>query len=71
MSDNIESLVRPFESGETAPARVYFTPGQIAVPNIVMHIGRGGGGSVKTLSGSISISVSSYCKRYENEKESD
>lgn len=68
MSGNFESLVRPFQSGETAPARAYHEFGETGVPNIVMHIGRGGSGSVKTLSGSVSVSVSSYMERYENEK---
>jgi hypothetical protein len=68
VSENFESLVRPFQNGDNSPPRAYHEFNENGVPNIIMHIGRGGSGSVKTLSGSVSVSVSSYLKRYENEK---
>jgi len=65
MSGNFESLVRPFES-DTVQPQPYYTPGQQTAPIVVLQFGRGGGG--KVLNGSISISISSYCQRYETEK---
>jgi hypothetical protein len=68
MSD-FESLVRPFQSGETTPAQTYYDPGDPASPVIYIRIGRNGGGG-KVLTGQSSATMSSYCKRYENEKKS-
>jgi hypothetical protein len=66
MSTELESIVRPFQSGNVTPAQTYYQPGQIGVPNVILRIGRGGGGG-KTLSGSSSASASYYCKKYEVE----
>jgi hypothetical protein len=66
VSQFLESIVRPAQSDVTLP-QPYYTPGQIGVPNVILRLGRNGGGS-KTLNGSVSISVSSYCERHENEK---
>ena len=67
MSAELESLIRPFQSNDVSPAQTYYTPGQIGVPNIILRIGRSGGGG-KTLNGSNSASASYYCKKYESER---
>ena len=66
MSTELESIIRPFQTGDVTPAQTYYKPGQIGVPNVILRIGRGGGGG-KTLSGSFSQSASFYCVKYENE----
>ena len=66
MSTELESIVRPFQTGNITPAQTYYKPGQIGVPNVILRIGRGGGGG-KTLSGSASANASYYCVKYENE----
>lgn len=67
MSQLFEGIVRPAQS-EVALPQPYTTPGQVGVPPVKLMIGRDGGGGGKTLSGSVSISMSSYCERHENEK---
>ena len=66
MSNDVESIVRPSETGDYAPAKVYFVPGQIGVPNTHLRIGRSGQG--KMFTGSYSINSSSYMTQYVNEK---
>lgn len=65
MTNALETIVRPAQSEVSVP-QSYYTPGQLGVPNVVLRLGKGGGG--KTLNGSISASVSSYVERFENEK---
>jgi hypothetical protein len=67
MSTELESIVRPFQSGDVTPSQTYYEPGQIGVPNVILRIGRNGGGG-KTLTGSESASASYYCKKYEVER---
>lgn len=66
MSQVLETIVRPAQS-EVALPQSYYLPGAVGVPNVVLKLGRGGG-SIKTLNGSVSFSESGYCERYENEK---
>ena len=68
MSTELESIIRPFQTGNVTPAQTYYLPGQIGVPNVILRIGRGGGGG-KTLSGSFSQSASFYVKKYEVESQ--
>ncbi len=68
MSNDLEVIVRPSQSLDYAPAKVYYTPGQIGVPNTVLRYGRRGG-SVKSLSGSVSLGETHYMTQYANEKE--
>ncbi len=68
MSNEFESLVRPFQNNDVTPSQTYYKPGQAGVPNVVLRIGRGGGGG-KTLGGSFQNTVSCYCTRAETEKE--
>lgn len=65
MSQVLEGIVRPVQSDVTFP-NPYYTPGQLGVPNVVLKLGRGGGG--KLLNGSVSIQISSYCEKFEVEK---
>ena len=66
MSD-LEAVVRPSQSQDYAPARTYYQPGQIGVPNVILRFGRGSGQG-KTLQGSFSSQTSSYMTQYVNEK---
>jgi hypothetical protein len=68
VSTELESIIRPFQSGNVTPAQTYYLPGQIGVPNVILRIGRGGGGG-KTLSGSFSQTATFYCVKYENESD--
>jgi hypothetical protein len=70
MSGEFESIVRPFQNNNVTPSQTYYKPGQIGVPNVVLRIGRGGGGG-KSLSGSYQITITSYCTQYESEKSRD
>lgn len=69
MSNDLEAIVRPSETTDYAPGKVYHTPGQIGVPNTVLQIGRGGKG--KTFSGSGSYNATFYMTQYVNEKEQE
>ncbi len=80
MSTELESIIRPFQSGQTTPARTYYTPGQIGVPNVVLKIGQtaiasgtisGGMSSGGTVSSSISYSQTYYCVYYMVELKKD
>ncbi len=63
---NLEQIIRPFQDGRVSPPQQYFQTGQVGVPPLVLRFGRGGSG--KTLSGSVSISSTSYMTQYINEK---
>lgn len=65
---SLETIVRPFQTPDFAPARPYFRPGKTGAPNVVLQFGRNGGG--KTLNGSLSYSASFYMTQYVNEKSS-
>lgn len=64
---SIESIVRPFQTPDVAPARRFFVAGKAAPQNVILQFGRGGGGRV--LHGSSSYSASFYMTQYVNEKE--
>lgn len=66
MSNDLETIVRPSQTGDYAPAKIYFVPGQIGVPNTHLRIGRSGQG--KMFSGSYSLTTSYYMTQYVNEK---
>jgi hypothetical protein len=68
LSNDLEVIVRPSQTLDYAPAKVYYQPGQIGVPNTVLRIGRRGG-SVKSLNGSLSASATYYMANYASEKE--
>jgi hypothetical protein len=65
---SIESIVRPFQTPNPAPARPFFIAGKAGVPPVIMQFGRGGGG--KVLNGSFSYSATFYMTQYVNEKAS-
>ena len=67
MSNEFESLVRPFQSNDVTPAQVYYQPGEIGVPNVVLRLGHGGG-SGKTLQGSYQQTATFYVVKYETER---
>lgn len=64
---SLEQIIRPFQDGRISPPQQYFQTGQVGIPPLVLRFGRSGG-SGKTLTGSVSISISSYCTQYVNEK---
>lgn len=68
MSDPLEKIIRPFESGNVSPAQNYYPAGQIGVLNVKLQYGHRSG-SGKTISGSFSESQSFYCANAHNEKE--
>lgn len=68
MSNDLEAIVRPSQTLDYAPARVYHNPGQVGVPNTVLRIGRTGG-EPKVLRGSLTANASFYMTQYSNEKE--
>ena len=63
---SIESIVRPFQTPDFAPAKPFYTAGRAAPPNVILQFGRGGGG--KVFNGSSSYSASFYMTQYVNEK---
>jgi hypothetical protein len=63
---DLESIVRPSQTLDFAPAKTYYQPGQASVPNTMLRIGRYGQG--KTFSGSGSYTSSHYMTQYVNEK---
>ncbi|UWU73040.1 hypothetical protein N2603_23335 [Bradyrhizobium huanghuaihaiense] len=63
---NLESIVRPFQTPDNAPAKPFFTAGRAAPQNIILQFGRGGGG--KVLNGSSSYTATFYMMQYVNEK---
>jgi hypothetical protein len=66
LSNDLEAIVRPSQTLDYAPAKVFYTPGQIGTPNTHLMIGRGGSG--KVFSGSYNANSSSYMTQYVNEK---
>lgn len=66
MSNELESIVRPSQALDYAPAKTVFNPGQVGVPNTRLQIGRGGSG--KMLAGSFSATTSYYMTQYVNEQ---
>lgn len=68
MSNDLEIIVRPSQTLDYTPAKAYYAPGQVGVPNTVLRIGRRGG-SVKSLNGSISATATYYMSNYASEKE--
>jgi hypothetical protein len=62
----IESIVRPFQTPDVAPAKPYYRAGNAAPPNVILQFGRGGGG--RTFNGSATSSASYYMTQYVNEK---
>ncbi len=66
MSNDLEVIVSPSQALDYAPAKPYYNPGLIGIPNTILRIGRGGSG--KILNGSYSYSATFYMKQYINEK---
>ncbi len=66
MSNDLEVIVRPSQTLDYAPAKVYFSPGQVGVPNTRIQIGRSGSG--KTFGTSYSSTATYYMTQYVNEK---
>jgi len=66
LSSDLETIVRPSQLLDYAPARVYYTAGQIGVPMTRLQIGRSGQG--KTFNGSASYSASFYMTKYASER---
>lgn len=66
MSNDLEVIVRPSQSLDYAPGKVFYNPGQIGVANTHLMIGRGGGG--KVLNGSFTANDSHYMTQYVSEK---
>lgn len=69
MSNDLETVVRPSQTLDYAPAKVYYSAGQIGVPNITLRFGRGSGQG-KIMPGSFSANSSNYCTQYVNEQSS-
>jgi hypothetical protein len=63
---SIESIVRPFQTPDFAPARPFFSASKAAPQNVILQFGRGGGG--RSFNGSESYSASFYMTQYVNEK---
>jgi hypothetical protein len=66
MSSELESIVRPSQLLDYAPAKTSYSPGQVGVANTRLQIGRGGSG--KVLNGSYSATTSYYMTQYVNEQ---
>ena len=62
----LESVVRPAQSLDYAPAKTYYQPGLVSTPNTRLQFGRHGQG--KVFSGSDSANTTSYMTQYANEK---
>jgi len=67
MSQEFESIVRPFQDNRITPAQTYYQPGEIGVRNVILRIGRSGG-SGKVITGSYSYSATFYMTKHENMK---
>lgn len=63
---SLESIVRPFQTPNAAPAKPFYVAGRGAPPNVILQFGRGGGG--KVFNGSSSYSASFYMTQYVNEQ---
>lgn len=66
MSNDLESIVRPALELDYSPAKRFYNPGQVGVPNTRLQIGRGGSG--KVLSGSYTSTAAYYMTEYDNEQ---
>jgi hypothetical protein len=66
VSNDLESIVRPFQTNQITPAQTYYAPGQVGVPNVILRLGRGGSG--KMLTGSFSYTASIYVDGSDTEK---
>lgn len=66
MSSDLEIITRAPQAVDYAPAKVFYNPGQIGVPNTHLMIGRGGSG--KSFGTSYSANESFYVTAYNNEK---
>lgn len=66
-TDPLESVVRPFQSGQISPSQTFFPAGQVGQPNVKLQYGHRSG-SGKTISGSYSESQTFYCAKAQNEK---
>jgi len=66
MSNELESIVRPSQSLDYAPAKVYYQPGQVGTANTKAQWGRGGSG--KIFNGSASYSATFYMTKYVTER---
>ena len=66
MSQDFESLVRPFQTSDSSPAQVYYQPGQIGVLNVILRIGRSASG--KVLTGSYTAHETTYMTKYVTER---
>jgi len=66
MSTEFESFVRPFQTNDITPSQVYYTPGQLGQPNVILRIGRSGSG--KVLTGEYSYDATFYVVAYDTER---
>ena len=66
MSNELESIIRPFQTNDITPSQTYYVPGQIGVAPIYLRIGRGGSG--KVLTGNYSYDETFYIEAYETER---
>lgn len=69
----LEKIVRPFQTREITPPRVAITGNQVSVAGAVtatetVKVTIGRSGSVKTVSGSETLDVSYYMKKWMKEK---
>ena len=68
MSNDLEAIVRPSQTLDYAPAKVYFVPGQIGVANTRLRLGITSGKG-KVMKGSFTANSTTYMTQYVNEKE--
>ncbi len=68
MSNDLETIVRPSQTLDYAPAKVFFVPGQIGTPNTRLKIGITAGRG-KIMQGSVTANSTTYMTQYVNEKE--
>ena len=66
MTTNLESVVRPFQLNSVSPPTAVPVAPVVPVANVIMNIGRNG--SVKTMSGSYSSTVTFYMKKKSKEE---
>lgn len=67
MSNDLETIVRPAATRDYAPGRVFYLPGQAAVPNTHLSLGKSGQG--KMFNASFSSNTSFYVEQAVNEKD--
>lgn len=66
MSGGFEGLSRPFASPQTSLPSISPASQVVAVKNVIINVGRAG--SVKTMSGSYSLTVTFYMKKKSKEE---